>query len=59
MLYKEEKFEETIFVKPVDSKWSCREISGTYALHQRPQYLTKYKWVIYKHLRLHRTENNN
>lgn len=35
MFYKEEKFEEYIFVKLADSKWACRETSGTYALHQK------------------------
>lgn len=32
MFYKEEKFEEYIFVKPANSKQTCRETSG---LHQK------------------------
>lgn len=60
MFYKEEKFEEYIFVKPADSKQACRETSGTCVLRQKERtndsipLEEKCKWLIYKHLRLHR-----
>lgn len=51
MSYKEEKFEEHVFVKPADSKQGCRETSTIYVLHQKER--------TNDSISLEGTENNN